>query len=621
MANTKCKFCGKEYKYTHHDDGTYKYYCCLECKEKAEKTKEYVCKNCGKKYIVQNPGSWNKDNKLITVKGKNLSNSVVSSKNFCCYECGKEYRSKKVKETNLKRYGNEVASKSQVIKNKMKVTLNNRTQEQIKEINKKRKNTCLEKYGCEFVNQNEEIKQKLKSSLKKTYEENNEAIRQKTIATNLQRYGVEYYTKTKEQKEKAKRTNLEKFGVEYATQSKEIQNKIKETNLKRYGVKAVTQLDVMRQKLSDRNKNRTTEEKAKILEKSRATNLVKYGVEYPSQNDEVRKKVEKTNLNRYGKKTSFNYDKIKETNLKKYGVEYTLFLAKNPKTISKINLNFQKALESNGITSELEFPLKNYSYDFKIGNILIEINPTFTHNSTEDVFTKDLRIPKKEKSYHANKSEIAKENGYRCIHIWDWDDENKIIKSLTKRIPLYARKLTLKKVSLDECGEFLNSYHFQNSCNGQSVRIGLYNKDELIQVMTFGKPRYNKTYEWELLRLCTKPGYYVIGGAEKLFNYFLRNFHPKSIISYCDNSKFTGEVYLKIGMKLKSKGKPSKNWFNTKTSRHITDNLLRQRGYSQLHKDYNYELAKRGDSNEQLMLESGYLEVFDCGQSSYVWNG
>lgn len=471
MANTKCKFCGKEYKYTHHNDGTYKYYCCLECKEKAEKIKEYICKNCGKKYVVQNPGSWNKDNELIVVKGKNLSNSVVSSKNFCCYECGKEYRSKKIKETNLKRYGNEVASKSQAIKNKMKVILNSRTQEQIKEINEKRKNTCLEKYGCEFVNQNKEIKEKLKNSLKKTYEENNEAIRQKTIATNLQRYGVEYYTKTKEQKEKAKRTNLEKFGVEYATQSKEIQNKIKETNLKRYGVKAVTQLDVMRQKLSDRNKNRTIEEKD------------------------------------------------------------------------------------------------------------------------------------------------------RCIHIWDWDDENKIIKSLAKRIPLYARKLSLKKVSLDECGEFLNSYHFQNSCNGQSVRIGLYNKDELIQVMTFGKPRYNKTYEWELLRLCTKPGYYVIGGAEKLFNYFLRNFHPKSIISYCDNSKFTGEVYLKLGMKLKSKGKPSKHWFNTKTSRHITDNLLRQRGYSQLHKDYNYELAKRGDSNEQLMLESGYLEVFDCGQSSYVWNG
>ena len=46
--------------------------------------------------------------------------------------------------------------------------------------------------------------------------------------------------------------------------------------------------------------------------------------------------------------------------------------------------------------------------------------------------------------------------------------------------------------------------------------------NELIEVMTFGKPRYNKKYEWELLRLCTKFGYIVSGGANKLIKYFIR---------------------------------------------------------------------------------------------------
>jgi len=96
--------------------------------------------------------------------------------------------------------------------------------------------------------------------------------------------------------------------------------------------------------------------------------------------------------------------------------------------------------------------------------------------------------------------------------------------------------------------------------------------------MTFGKPRYNRKYEYELLRYCSS--YTVIGGAEKLFSYFLNTYTPKSIISYCDLSKFTGRVYNRLGFILKNnKIVPSKHWYNLVTKRHITDNLLRQRGF------------------------------------------
>lgn len=61
------------------------------------------------------------------------------------------------------------------------------------------------------------------------------------------------------------------------------------------------------------------------------------------------------------------------------------------------------------------------------------------------------------------------------------------------------------------------------------------------------------------------------------------------------------------------------HWYNPKTHRHITDNLLRQRGYSQLHNDNNYENYNKGEDNEKLMLENGYLPVYDCGQSTFVW--
>ena len=138
----------------------------------------------------------------------------------------------------------------------------------------------------------------------------------------------------------------------------------------------------------------------------------------------------------------------------------------------------------------------------------------------------------------------------------------------------------------------------------------------LVEVMTFGKPRYNKKYEYELLRLCTHKDYTITGGSEKLFKYFIEQYNPSSIISYCDKSKFTGNVYGRLGFKLSGEAKPSKHWYNIQTNQHITDNLLRQRGFDQLF-GTNYG---KGTSNEMLMIEHGFVEVYDCGQSTYIWN-
>ena len=60
----------------------------------------------------------------------------------------------------------------------------------------------------------------------------------------------------------------------------------------------------------------------------------------------------------------------------------------------------------------------------------------------------------------------------------------------------------------------------QGPVRGQTVCLGLIHEGELVQIMTFGKPRYNKNYQWELLRLCTNSDYNVLGGASKLFKNF-----------------------------------------------------------------------------------------------------
>lgn len=411
------------------------------------------------------------------------------------------------------------------------------------------KKTCLEKYGVENVYQNKDIINKIKEK------RNNKTLEEKI---NIQ--------------QKRKKTCLEKYGFENINQVPEIKNKITNTMLKRYGHKTYSQTN-------------------EWLEKTKETNNNKYGVDFYSQTQERKERVEKT---------------IKE----KYDVNNALCLGKAEyNRISKINRQWGNLLDIK--ENDYEFNINGKFFDLKKDNNLIEINPTITHNSTKGCpwIHNDLPL---QSTYHINRTKLALSKNYRLIHIWDWDDPEKIKNIFINKNKIYARKCILKEISLEECNEFLNKYHFQNGCKGQNIRLGLYYNNELISLMTFGKPRYNKNYDWELLRYCTHKDYNIIGGAEKLFKYFIVN-NKGNIISYCDNSKFIGNVYKKLGFILKSYGVPAKHWYHIKNKKHINNSLLLQLGFDKL---FGTNFGK-GTSNEELMIKHGFLEVYDCGQSSY----
>lgn len=309
-------------------------------------------------------------------------------------------------------------------------------------------------------------------------------------------------------------------------------------------------------------------------------------------------------------RTSESLEKAKQTCLERYGVEWACQRqeARLKGQNSATNLKFENLLITNNIEYEREFPIGSFSYDFKVNNTLIELNPYATHNSTWGI----RNNPPKSSNYHQQKSKLAIDNGYFCIHIFDWDDQNKIIQMLKDKQRIYARECTIKEISVTEAADYLNKNHLQGYAKDK-IRLGLFYRDQLVSLMTFGTPRYNKKYEYELIRYCTTAK--VIGGAEKLFNHFINRFLATSVISYCDLSKFTGNVYEKLGFTLVRKSRPSKHWYNAKTKQHITDNLLRQRGFDQLFKT-NYG---KGTSNEKLMLENDFVEIYDCGQATYVW--
>ena len=170
---------------------------------------------------------------------------------------------------------------------------------------------------------------------------------------------------------------------------------------------------------------------------------------------------------------------------------------------------------------------------------------------------------------------------------------------------MFARNCVIKEVETETANIFLNKYHLQGSSRGNIVNIGLFDKsNELVELMTFGKPRYNANFQWELLRLCSSKN--VVGGSAKI----------RSIVSYCDIAKFDGNTYKSLGFTELRKSKPCKHWYCLKNNsrKHITDNLLRQRGFDQLFST-NYG---KGTSNTELMLKNNYVVVFDCGQMTFV---
>lgn len=116
-----------------------------------------------------------------------------------------------------------------------------------------------------------------------------------------------------------------------------------------------------------------------------------------------------------------------------------------------------------------------------------------------------------------------------------------------KKKSIYARNCEIEYI--DKIGitkEFLEQNHLQGYCVS-SVQIGLKHQGELVALMTFGTPRYNKNFQYELLRFCNKVDIRVVGGASRLIGEFIKKYNPYDIISYANKRFSKGGLYEKLG--------------------------------------------------------------------------
>ena len=134
--------------------------------------------------------------------------------------------------------------------------------------------------------------------------------------------------------------------------------------------------------------------------------------------------------------------------------------------------------------------------------------------------------------------------------------------------------------------------------------------------MVFGKKRKSvngipSDNAYELYRYCNKKNMQVLGGASKLFTYFIKNYNPIQIESFSSNDISDGGLYKILGFVKEPKISRS-YWYIDSTMHRMHRFSFRKS-----------ELVKQGFdpnlSESQITESIGLLKIYDSGQSKWAW--
>lgn len=418
---------------------------------------------------------------------------------------------------------------------------------------------------------------------------------EKINATKKTHFGEEYITIISEQ---IKKTNQERYGVDYPLQSTNIRNKTIETQLNSGGVgfQNPTTRKIAQQQLLER------------YGKASGNAFVTDDIEQLVTKDFLilyhhTKKWSLTHIaNHFGTTVTFLSSKMRL-----YGLDILLF------HISGLELIIQEFLTDNGIefvTNSRNIIGLEIDIFIPSHNLAIECNGLWYHSERNGY----------PNNRHNIKTNSCNKLGIHLLHFFesDYEQSQKIFNILRTFLGLngkiHARKCIIKEVHKDKERDFLNKNHIQGYIPSTKC-YGLYYQNTLVQLMSFGKSRFNKQYEWELLRLCCDRGVIVNGGASKLLSYFKMMHNPWSIISYCDRRLFQGNVYINMGFTLSHISKPN-YWYFADGSKQLLSRVLFQK-----HKlKKKLSIFDESLSEWQNMINNNYNRIWDCGNMVFIWN-
>lgn len=457
-----------------------------------------------------------------------------------------------------------------------------------------------------------------------------------------------------EAKEKRSRTNLEKYGVANAGRTIQAQK----------GHEAF---------YKDKEKVSLT------ISKMQNTCLINYGVTNPLKSDVIKQKVIATNLDRYGVDNPQKIKNLKRTkpnteNFLKYSFNriknklsilgYTIlceptdYIGVNQAATAKYKFKHDCGFEFETYIYSGHVPLCPACFSTEIKNssnaekeiqnwIRSIYNGTVLNNNKSIInpWELDIVLPEKNlaieycglywhsehsnsksKNYHKNKQDLCKDKGFDLITIFEdeWLTNKNICQNIIlnklnqKTKTIAARKCSIVDLSSKQVKDFLQKNHLQGYSHSK-VNLALQFENEIVQVMTFNKPRYNQNVDWELIRLCSKVGLQVIGGTEKLWAYFQKTHRPESVVSYCDRRWFTGKVYEKLGFTRSKISEPT-YWYTDYKQRFHRSKFTKKNCVKILQeRDVTVDFNKL--TEKYLTLELIQLDrIWDCGQDTWIYH-
>lgn len=417
---------------------------------------------------------------------------------------------------------------------------------------------------------------------------------------------IECHCKSKNKKEKTKLSCLKKYGVENPSLNPNIINKIKESKLERYGSKNYNNRKKSLETLSVKNFN----EHLKFLDKD----IEPYfdAIEYYDKDKRI-----------YKCKICGNIFELEYWQNQSNQIRCTVckpkYKSKGEGDISSfltlLNIEYKKEDRTVLKPKELDF----FIPEFKLA---IEYNGLLWHSYGNTGYTYLNNLDRENINYHLNKTNKCKENNIQLLHIFEneWLDPIKqdiwksIISNKTKNNKtIYGRKCIIKEISSQLSKEFLDQNHLQGNRTA-SIKLGLFYEDELISILTLAKPRYNKNYDWEIIRFANKKYINVIGAFSKLLKYF-RQHYMGSIITYADKRYSNGDLYRSNGF-IELKDSPP-NYFYVD----IKNMKLLSRIHCQKHKLK--DILENFDVNlteAENMFKNGYRRIWDCGNKVFILN-
>ena len=453
---------------------------------------------------------------------------------------------------------------------------------------------------------------------------------QKAKKTNLTKTGFESnFSGGSPSRNLYKEILIEKYGVEHPLQNKDILNKAQFTMLENHGTLNMIQ-----------------------SEKSKKTIKDKYGVENVMQNEKIKQKNRVIQSKNKWKTLKENSKKYLNLDISYINNTCDNWLVANCITcgqkITKLHrLNLTRCIISkntpctscstkNTYRSSGENEISEFIKSFYKGEI--QHNRKYIKDGLEvDILIPDLKIgiefngiywhsqKFKNKLYHINKKKKIEDEGWTLIQIWedDWNNNIKreIIKSRLKsklghsENIIYARKCKVKEIDTATSNNFLTNNHLYGSSISK-IKLGLYYNNQLVMVMTFGKPRKfvsgHTKYDWELIRMCPLINTNIVGGFSKILSYF-KNLVGKdtSLISYsdCDWASYYNNSYTKVGFKIVKITQPGYWW--------VVNNIRTNR--------YNYTRFKIKDIDEnetvdEYMYKNKFYKIWNSGNILFILN-